>query len=38
MTACATDPEKYFHAPSNSELQTVFAEIGTQISELYLSK
>jgi uncharacterized protein YegL len=38
MQNCATDPEKYFHAPSNSDLQTVFDEIGTQISELFLSK
>jgi Flp pilus assembly protein TadG len=38
MQNCATDAEKYFHAPNNSDLQTVFDAIGTQISDLYLSK
>ncbi|HEY7765628.1 MAG TPA: pilus assembly protein TadG-related protein [Aestuariivirgaceae bacterium] len=38
MQACATDPEKYFHAPSNADLQTVFTDIATQISDLYLSQ
>jgi hypothetical protein len=38
MEACATDDDKYFHAPSNSDLQAAFSEIGTQISELFLSK
>jgi Flp pilus assembly protein TadG len=38
MRNCATSPEMYFHAPSNSDLQAVFDEIGTQISELFHSK
>jgi hypothetical protein len=38
MQACATDPDKYFHAPSNAALQTVFTDIATQISDLYLSQ
>jgi hypothetical protein len=38
MEDCATDPEKYFHAPDNATLQDVFDEIGSQIKDIYISK
>jgi Flp pilus assembly protein TadG len=38
MEDCATDPEKYFHAPDNATLEEVFDEIGTQIKDIYISK
>jgi Flp pilus assembly protein TadG len=38
MQECATDPEKYFHAPDNTTLQTVFEDIATSINTIYLSK
>jgi hypothetical protein len=38
MEDCATDSEKYFHAPDNTTLQEVFNEIGNQIIEIYISK
>ena len=38
MQECATDPEKYFHAPDNTTLQTVFEDIATSIKTIYLSK
>jgi Flp pilus assembly protein TadG len=38
MEDCASDAEKYFHAPDNATLQDVFEEIGTEIKEIYISK
>ena len=38
MRTCATDPEKYFHAPDNNTLITAFKTIATEISQVYLSK
>jgi Flp pilus assembly protein TadG len=38
MEDCATDQEKYFHAPDNATLQDVFDEIGSQIKDIYISK
>jgi uncharacterized protein YegL len=38
MRDCATSPEHYFNAPTNAQLEAVFEQIGTEISELYLSK
>jgi Flp pilus assembly protein TadG len=38
MEDCASDSEKYFHAPDNATLQDVFDEIGTQITDIYISK
>jgi len=35
---CASDESKYFHAPSNSELVSVFQEIANQLSKLHISK
>jgi Flp pilus assembly protein TadG len=38
MKNCATDPEKYFHAPDGATIKTVFSDIAKEISEVYLSK
>lgn len=38
MKNCATDPEKYFHAPDGETIQTVFEDIAKEISAVYLSK
>jgi Flp pilus assembly protein TadG len=38
MKACASDVEKYFHAPDNNTLITAFKTIATEISQVYLSK
>ncbi|HYM98314.1 MAG TPA: pilus assembly protein TadG-related protein [Aestuariivirgaceae bacterium] len=38
MGDCASDAEKYFHAPDSATLQDVFDEIGTQIRDIYISK
>lgn len=38
MKNCATDPEKYFHAPDNATLISAFKTIATEISQVYLSK
>jgi Flp pilus assembly protein TadG len=38
MRDCASSPDNYFNAPTNEQLQAVFEQIGTEISELYLSK
>lgn len=38
MRDCASDPGKYFNSPSNSELQTTFETIGTELSKLRISK
>jgi hypothetical protein len=38
MRDCATTPDHYFNAPTNAQLEAVFEQIGTEISELFLSK
>jgi len=38
MRDCATSSGMYYDSPSNSQLQTVFEEIGTNLSELRISK
>jgi hypothetical protein len=38
MEDCATDSEKYFHAPDNATLEDVFDTIATEIKDVYLSK
>lgn len=38
MKNCATDYEKYFDSPSNSQLQANFEEIAGELSELRISK
>jgi Flp pilus assembly protein TadG len=38
MRECASDSEKYFHAPDSATLTEVFETIGSQISKVYLSK
>jgi hypothetical protein len=38
MRNCASDPEKYFHAPDGQTIQTVFKDIAKEISEVFLSK
>jgi hypothetical protein len=38
MQDCASDPEKYFHAPDSATLEEAFETIGSQISKVYLSK
>jgi Flp pilus assembly protein TadG len=38
MKNCATDPEKYFHAPDGETIRTVFKQIAREISDVYLSK
>ena len=35
---CASEPTYYWHAPNNSTLQTVFAEIGEQLSNLRIAE
>lgn len=35
---CATSPDHYFNAPSNSDLQVAFRRIANQLSALHLSK
>lgn len=37
-TACATQPNFFWHAPSNAALQTVFQEIGEQLSNLRIAE
>jgi hypothetical protein len=38
LKACASDPEKYFHAPDNTTLINAFKTIATEISQVYLAK
>jgi Flp pilus assembly protein TadG len=38
MQGCASDAEKYFHAPDSETLKEAFQTIGSQISRVYLSK
>jgi Flp pilus assembly protein TadG len=38
MEDCASDSEKYFHAPDNATLQDVFEDIAASIKTIYLSK
>ena len=38
MRACASKPAMYYDSPSNAQLQTVFTEIATGLSELRISK
>jgi len=38
MEECATDSEKYFHAPDNATLQAAFEDIASSIKTIYLSK
>ena len=38
MKACASDIEKYFHAPDNATLLEAFTTIATEITQVYLSK
>jgi Flp pilus assembly protein TadG len=38
MRECASDSEKYFHAPDEATLSEAFETIGSQISRVYLSK
>jgi Flp pilus assembly protein TadG len=38
MEDCASDSEKYFHAPDNATLQDVFEDIASSIKTIYLSK
>jgi hypothetical protein len=35
---CATDPEMYFHAPSNSDLQQAFVQIADELSNLRIAE
>ena len=35
---CASEPEKYFDSPSNSELTQTFQAIGAELSNLRLSQ
>ncbi|MCP4393048.1 MAG: hypothetical protein GY804_02095 [Alphaproteobacteria bacterium] len=35
---CATDEDKYFNSPDNSELQSAFRSIGAELSNLRVSK
>ena len=35
---CATDPEMYFHAPSDSELQQAFVQIADELSNLRIAE
>ena len=35
---CATSPDHYFNSPSNEDLHLVFEAIGTQLTNLHLSK
>lgn len=35
---CATDPTKYFDAPSQSDLQEVFAQIARELSKLHITQ
>ena len=35
--ACATTPDHYFHAPSNSKISDVFRSIGTELSNLRIA-
>lgn len=35
---CASDPEKYYHAPDNATLIAAFKTIATEISQVYLAK
>jgi hypothetical protein len=38
MKACATDLEKYYHAPDGDTIKTVFDNIAQEINKVYLSK
>jgi hypothetical protein len=38
MRDCASDPEKYYHAPDGDTIQTVFENIAQEINKVYLSK
>jgi Flp pilus assembly protein TadG len=38
MENCATDSEKYYHAPDGATIQTVFQNIAEEINKVYLSK
>lgn len=35
---CASDPSKYYDSPSNEQLQVVFRAIGTELSNLRISR
>jgi hypothetical protein len=35
---CASDPEKYFHAPSESQLQQAFVQIADELSNLRIAE
>jgi hypothetical protein len=35
---CATEPDMYFHAPSNSELQQAFVQIADELSALRIAE
>tara|TARA_Y100000815_G_scaffold150594_2_gene136636 strand:+ start:132091 stop:133602 length:1512 start_codon:yes stop_codon:yes gene_type:complete len=35
---CASDPGKYYHAPSNTELENAFGTIGAELSKLRIVK
>ena len=35
--ACASDPSKYFNAPTNDELSNVFTTIGAELRRLHIS-
>lgn len=38
MRNCATEPKMYFDSPSNSQLDTIFADIASGLSDLRISK
>jgi hypothetical protein len=38
MLNCATKPSYYFHSPDNATLRTVFQSIGSQLSNLRITR
>jgi hypothetical protein len=37
-TACATEPDMYFHAPTGSTLQQAFVQIADELSALRIAE